>query len=193
MLQPLSLLLSPPGAGTHLPLPGSQAFGATQSSIDTHLGLHVPLLSHLYGAQSVFAPLTSTVVWSPSQVAPEMHFFVVGSQMFPVTQSAFVSHVFLHSVAPQAYAPQGTAGGTWQEPFEHVPAAVALPSVQLAVPHVTLGPTNPEHVLRVVPSHVAAVHGFASVPPAHAAREPCGLSVMGVHAPSLFFTSHASH
>ena len=44
MLQPLVSLGSP--VGTHLP-DGSHAVGATQSSAEAQLGLHVPLLSHL--------------------------------------------------------------------------------------------------------------------------------------------------
>jgi hypothetical protein len=33
-----------------------QMAGATQSATEVHLGRHVPLVSHLYGAQSFFVP-----------------------------------------------------------------------------------------------------------------------------------------
>ena len=41
-----------------------------------------------------------------------MHFFVVGSQMLPVAQSPFCVHSVLQAVAPHAYEPHGTGGGT---------------------------------------------------------------------------------
>jgi hypothetical protein len=50
--QPPSL---PEVGATHAPV-ASQIVGATQSATEMHLGRQVPLVSHLYGAQSFFVP-----------------------------------------------------------------------------------------------------------------------------------------
>jgi hypothetical protein len=55
--------------GTQLPAE-SQTVGATQSLTEVQLFRHLPLLSHLYGAQSFVVPSAAFAVWSASHVAP---------------------------------------------------------------------------------------------------------------------------
>jgi hypothetical protein len=46
---------------THCPL-GSQTLGLAQSLMLAHIGLHVPVLAHLYGVQSCVLPFALVVV-----------------------------------------------------------------------------------------------------------------------------------
>lgn len=100
MLQPPE---SPPSARGAMQLPvESQTEGATQSLTVLQALRHVPVLSHLYGAQSFVVPLALVVVWSPSHVAPETHLPVAKSHVFPAAQSPSPAQLVLHSVGPHA-------------------------------------------------------------------------------------------
>ena len=127
---------SPLGAGARMHFPvESQSEGATQSLTVLHVALQLPLLSHLYGAQSAFLPSAPIVVWSPSQVA-----LVASGTQAPEPLQMRPLHSFRGSmpclVAPQVpSAPDclSAAVHAWQSPLHAV--SQQMPSTQLALAH----------------------------------------------------------
>jgi len=81
---------------------GLQSAGAAQLSAELHCTRQVPLLSHLYGVQSWVVPSTFFAVWSPSQVAPDMHLLEARSQELPAAQSTSFVQLSLQATAPHA-------------------------------------------------------------------------------------------
>jgi hypothetical protein len=102
----------------------------------------------------------------------DLHAFVDGSQ----TNGA---HIFV------------TAGGQLPAP-SHVAANVCTPFAQLASRHFVDVPTKLAHIVRLLPSQLAAAHTSVA-PVGQLVRLPCGAPVTGAHVPSAPATSHASH
>ena len=74
---------------------------------------------------------------SEEQTAPGAFFAQLPPmQKFPVEQSASIAQVVLHApLVSQTYALQGAVVPAWQVPRpSHLPAAVAVPEVQLFMP-----------------------------------------------------------
>lgn len=173
---------------------GSQTSGARQSSTDWQRVAQTPDGWHRYGVQSVFWPFAPVVVWSPSQLAPATHRWLATSHVFPVTQSVSALHDVKQAASRHTNEPQGTGSGARHVPLPlQMPGAKAVLPSHVAAPHATFAPANPAHDFGSLPSQLAAAHGFFPSPPAQAARRPWGLPLTGVHVPSAFSTSHASH
>jgi hypothetical protein len=115
----------------------SQTVGATQSFTEVQVRRQVPSSAHLYGEQSCVAPVAPVAVCSPSQVAPDAHFWLATSHVLPGAQSLAAEHVVLHASATHAYAPhEAVAGGTHVPLPSHSAALADVVPVQLAAgPH----------------------------------------------------------
>jgi hypothetical protein len=103
-------------------------------------------------------PTESCAVCVSKQVAPFVH--VPLTHTLSTAQSAPLSHVVLHAAGPHAYAAQAIVVGIGHAPRpSQFAAAVAMPSVQLALRHATPDPTKPAQIDRCVPSQRGDAHG----------------------------------
>lgn len=83
-------------------LPALQIAGATQSLETAQVSLHLPVLSQVYGAQSVVVPSICFTI-EPVHVAPAVHAPFATSHTNPSLQSESDEQVVLHLVSPQPY------------------------------------------------------------------------------------------
>lgn len=82
--------------------PALQIAGATQSLDTAQVSLHLPVVSHVYGAQSVVVPSICFTI-DPVQLAPAVHAPFATSHTNPSLQSESDEQVLLHLVSPQPY------------------------------------------------------------------------------------------
>jgi hypothetical protein len=149
----------------------------------------------VYGVQSVAAPLGATSVCLPSHDAASFgtHCDIAVSHVNFASQSAALVQPVAHAVAAQTYGEHVEVTGAWHCPLpSQLPRAVATPFAHEAGRQFVFGPTNPSHVPRAMPSHVAVLH--TSVDDAEQAGRPfAGLPTTGAHVPSSPARLHASH
>ena len=159
--------------------------------MDMHLVAHAPWV-HLYGEQSFDVPVALSTVWSSLQVAPGTHF--EASHLKPPAQSVSAAHDVLQTSVPQTYGSHicVCAAGHCPLPLQ-LAAPVATPEAQPALRHDTLGPTNPAHLSRVVPSQLVAAHASAGAVASHGILLAAGLPETGTQVPSASMRLHASH
>jgi hypothetical protein len=118
----------------------SQTFPLVQSSIDVHLMWHTPD-PHLYGSQTVGAPLESTAVWSSWQLDPVGAHLLSAPQVKPLTQSLSSAQLDLHFPLPSQTNPLRQIFG---DSATHAPLPSQVLSVSSSlsqlVPQPTLAP-----------------------------------------------------
>jgi hypothetical protein len=151
---------------------------------------------HVYGAQSMVAPLGAVSVCMPSHDAAsfETHALVFVLHVNIGSQSASLLHDVPHASPAHTYGAHVDVTSFPHAPVPvHVAAAVATPFVHEAVRQAVAPPTKPRHALRETPSHVAFAQTSSIDPAGHCPWPAAGAPMTPTHEPFASDVAHDSH